>query len=294
MNINNKNETYEVVKKSDVRNNRIAKILLIVFVIVTLSYVTFTVYKISVKLSGMKISDDKVEYVYQKVGDLVNILNTKEDMGMKYNPTEKYDFKAPNSDEMVAEEPADVEQKKQILKEQLSRSNDSGKLMIIKDKLVDIFQKSKAQEDDLVKLKQQFYDTKAVINAWYGDRKNVKMTDEVQGPTKDDSGVVNRLKNNFSKFVDINKVNDDLNQQGGKKVLTIDQLPQMLSYAEVLLEAGSISQTIWILEDIQTLTKQQEILDFNKAAQAYIDKYPSPNIERQQIKELIDIIENRE
>jgi hypothetical protein len=292
MNINNK-EAYEVVKKSSAKINKALIISLISFFVIIIFYLTYQVSVISQKVAGINISDDKVDYVYNKIGDLVNILDTREDMSVDYNPTESYDFKpGEEAGELTADEPLNAQENSQALKEELGKMKDDEKLKVVRDKLVDIYQNSKTQDEELVKLKQLFYETKSQIETWFADKKGIKPVASAPA-SSDNSGLMNRLKNNLGHFVEINKVGEDLSKSG-KKVLNTDQIPQMLSYAEMLLEAGSISQTVWIMEDIQTITKQEEIANYTAKADIYLKKYPNPNADMQGIKELVDIIENQE
>ena len=223
----------------------------------------------------------------------MNILDTREDMSVDYNPTESYDFKpGEEAGELTADEPLSAQENSQALKEELGKMKDGEKLKVVRDKLVDIYQNSKLQDEELVKLKQLFYETKSQIETWFADKKGIKSVPSTPA-SGDNSGLMNRLKNNLGHFVEINKVGEDLSKSG-KKVLNADQIPQMLSYAEMLLEAGSISQTVWIMEDIQTITKQEDIANYTAKADAYLKKYPNPNADMQAIKELVDIIENQE
>ena len=282
----------ENIKKISVNSGKDKKfstftIILIIFGLAIL-FIGYQVIQISNKVSNLKISDDKMEYVYQKVGDLVNVLNTKEDSQLSYNPTETYDFK-PTDNEIVPEKPAESDQNKEVLKEEILKMKDSEKLKVIRDKLVDIYQKSKERDDELGRLKQSFYDEKSNIEAWYYDKKNIKAPSSAPNSS---GGIVDKLKKNLNSYVKISKVGENLST--GKKVLDIDQIPEMLSYAEILLEAGSLSQVAWILEDIATVTKQEDILTFTAKLEAYVEKHPNPNMEVQQIKELIELIENKE
>jgi hypothetical protein len=231
MNINNK-EAYEVVKKSSAKINKALIISLISFFVIIIFYLTYQVSVISQKVAGINISDDKVDYVYNKIGDLVNILDTREDMSVDYNPTESYDFKpGEEAGELTADEPLNAQENSQALKEELGKMKDDEKLKVVRDKLVDIYQNSKTQDEELVKLKQLFYETKSQIETWFADKKGIKPVASAPA-SSDNSGLMNRLKNNLGHFVEINKVGEDLSKSG-KKVLNTDQIPQMLSYAEM-------------------------------------------------------------
>lgn len=281
----NEPETYEMVKKSSPK--KILYNAVIAAFGFLLIYLTYQVYAISEKLASLKISDDKIEYVYEKVGDLINILDTREDMSVNYNPTESYDFK-PADNELVAE-PSEENEKSKVTKEELSKMKDSDKLKLVRDKLVDIYQQSTDRESEFTKLKQSFYDTKSMVETWYNDKKNIKYSGSV-GPQAESTNIVDKLKKDLSGFVQVSKISD----KNAKDVIGIDQIPQMLGYAEILLESGSISQCLWIIEDIQTITKQKELTEFNAKAQAYIEKYPNANADMQKVKDLIDIIQNQQ
>jgi hypothetical protein len=252
-------------------------------------FIGYQVMQISNKVSNIKISDDKMDYVYSKVNDLVNVLNTKEDSGINYNPTEKYDFK-PAANEIVAEQQASVVND-QSMKEEIKKMNDSDKLKVTRDKLVDIYQASRQRDEDLAQVKRSFYDTKSLVQDWYNDKKNIKKEPVIANGS--DTGIVDKLKSNLNNYIKISKVGEDLSRNG-KRILDIDQIPEMLSYAEILLEAGSLSQAAWIMEDIHSITKQEEIFAFTAKSEAFIAKYPNPNAEVQQIKDLIELIENKE
>jgi hypothetical protein len=264
---------------------------LIIFFVLGVIFISFEVLMISKHISALRISDDKMEYVYQKVNDLVNVLNTKETSGVNYNPVEKYDFKPAETNELIPETTVVEDDTPKILKEQLSKMKDGEKLKLVRDRLVDIYQKSKERDDDLTKLKQSFYETKTSIENWYYDKKNIKAPSAKKDAA--DIGIVDKLKQNLNNYIQISEVGENL-ANGNKKILDIDKIPEMLSYAEILIEAGSLSQAAWILEDIQSVTKQSEIQAFTAGVEAYIGKYPNANLEVQKIKELIEILENKD
>ncbi len=280
-------ESYEVVKKSSIKKVTTAQMALVAVCVIGLVYVVFKVTSISNKLSTMTISDQKVGYVYDKVGELVKILDTREDFGGEYNPAERYDFK-PEADVLTSESPLTAEENREALKEELRNMNSGEKLKLVRNKLVDVFQTSKTRNEELTQVKQMFYDVKTLVEHWYNDRKGIKQSDR----GADQAGFVDRLKKNLGNFVEINKVGTDLSAGGGR-VLSADQVPQMLSYAEILLEAGSTSQAVWVMQDVQTITRQEEIGAFTERAEKYLEKYPNPNADIQGIKELIDIIEEQ-
>ncbi len=276
--------TYKIVKKRNYTP------WLFAFFGVAVIYIGYEVFSISRTVSSIKISDEKLEYIHAKVGDLVNVLNTKEESDISYDPTEKYDFK-PNPDEIVADKPASEEATSRALKEEISKMKAADKIMVIRDRLVDIYQKSKEKDEQLAQLKQSFYTAKTMVEGWYNDKKNIKVADG-RAPHQN-GGIVDKLTKNLSSFVKINKVGEDLSS-GNKKILNADQIPEMLSYAEILLEAGSLSQAAWIMEDIESITKQEEIFTFTSKVEVYLEKHPTANPEVQRIKELIELIENKE
>jgi len=262
--------------------------VIILFFLAVTSFTAYKVLQIYKMVSGLRISDSKMEYVYQKVNDLVNVLNTK-DTSITYNPTEKYDFKPASPDELVSDKAAAAPKSNEALKQELSQMNDGDKLKLLRDKLVDIYKKSQQKDEDLTDLKRSFSDTKSAIETWYNDKKNITAK-----PVKEDEAdqtIVGKLKKNLSNYIQISKIQENID--GDKKILDIEKIPEMLSYAEILMEAGSFTQASWILEDIASVTKQPEITTFNAEVQTYINKYPNPDMETQQIKELLDLIENK-
>lgn len=288
-------ESYEVIKKSSIKKASALQMAVVAFFLLGLCYLAFQVTMLSKKVSAIKVSDDKIEYVYGKVGELVKILDSREDVSMSvdYNPNEQYDFKSGEPvQELTAEEPATAQENREALKQELKSMDDDEKLKVVRDKLVDIFQKSKTRDEELTKVKQVFYDVKTLIEAWYNDKKGIKSDTSNKATT--DAGMLSRLKENLGHFVQVNKVEGEDLSKTGKKLLTVDQIPQLLGYAEILMEAGSLSQAAWVLEDVQTITKQQEILSFSAKVEEFNKKFPNSNADMQQIKELIDIIENQE
>ncbi len=283
-------DSYEVVKKSSIKRASALQVALVAIFLIALLYLAFQVTMLSRKVSNIKVSDEKMEYVYGKVGDLVKILDSKDDMSVDYNPNEQYDFKSAGNEELTAEEPVTAQENSEALKEELRSMKDGDKLKVVRDKLVDIFQKSKTRDEELTLLKQTFYEVRASVEAWYNEKNGIK-PDATKSP---DAGVFSRLKENLGSFVKVNKISCTDLSKSGQKLLTQDQIPQMLGYTEILLEAGSLSQAAWVMEDIQTITKQDEILKFTLKVEEFNKKYPNPNADMQQIKELIDIIENQE
>jgi len=267
-------------------------IIFILVFVVAVSYICYQVTIISQKISEINISNDKLEFIYGKVNDLVNVLDTKEEPAIEYSTNEKYDLKSPVN-ELVSESavPASAKENSEALKEELAKMNDGEKLKIVKDKLVDIYQKSRVKNDDFNKIKQSFYETKSQVEVWYNQKKGISKSPSQDLDSENGDGILNKLKKNLGQFVEINKLSASSN--GGKTILNIDQIPQMLSYAEVLLDAGSLPQVAWIMEDIQALTKQEGILVFTSKIEIFNEKYPNPNSEIAQIKELIDIVENQ-
>lgn len=292
--MNTPQDAYEVVKKSSIKKASAIQIGVVAVFLLAMIYLAVQVTVLSKKVSKISISDQKMEYVHSKVEELVKILDTKDGgMSVDYDPNEQYDFKPGGEQELTAEEPANAQENNEALKEELRSMKDKDKLKVVRDKLVDVYQSSKTRDEELIKVKQSFYDTRALVESWYNDKKGIKPAASESAPAGGD-GVFNKLKQGLGHFVQVRKVAGEDLSKPGKKLITIDQIPQLLSYAEILLEAGSLSQAQWVMEDIKTITNQEEILTFSAKVEEFNKKYPNPNADMQSIKELIDIIENQE
>jgi len=282
-------DSYEVIKKSTIKRLSALQVVAGIAVAVGLIYVVFQVTMLSKKVAALSISDEKMEFVHGKVTELVKILDSKDDMTVDYEARQQYEFLG-NAAELTVTEPLSAQENREALKEELSRMKAGDKLKVVRDRLVDVYQRSKLRDEELIKLKQSFYEVSVLAQNWYNDKKGIKQEALEKAHNPD---VFERLKQNLSHFVQVNKVAGQ-NTRSGQKVLTIDKIPQLLGHAEILLEAGSLSQAAWVMEDIQTITGQEELVDFSARVQIYLQKFPNPNYEILQIKELIDIIENKE
>ena len=233
------------------------------------------------KVSNITISDKKIDYVYKNIGNLVNILDDKQ--AIEFSADEKYDFKP--VDQQIATPEASAEtSNNSTLKEELVKLSDDKKIKLVRDRLIDIYQKSKDRDEALEAVKQSFYQTKVLIEQWYS---NGAKQPAPQITANDN--FIDRVKNNLGEFVQVNKI-DSTTKDG--KILSPDKIPGMLSQAEILLEAGSLSQVVWIMEDIQTISKLEDLFTFTAKAEVYLEKNPNPKADIQQIKDLIELIEN--
>lgn len=256
-----------------------ALFMLIIFA--ALGYIILLTSYTYSKISGISISDKKIDYVYKNIGNLVNILDDKQTI--EFASDEKYDFQ-PVADQVAvatAEAPANQDA---ALKEEIAKLPDDKRIKLIKDRLIDIYQQSKDRDESLDAVKQSFYQTKLIVENWLtnGNKKPVPQLNA-------NENFIDRVKNNIGDFVEINKIS--ATSKDGK-VLSPDKIPGMLSQAEILLEAGSLSQVVWIMEDIHTITKLEDIFSFTAKAEVYLEKNPNPKAEIQQIKDLIELIEN--
>jgi len=233
------------------------------------------------KVSSISISDKKMDYVYKNIGNLVTILDDKQ--ALEFTPGEKYDFQPVADKAPVAAAETPVNQDS-ALKEEISKLPDDKRIKVIKDRLIDIYQQSKDRDEALEAVKQSFYQTKITVENWLnnGNKKPVPQLNA-------NENFIDRVKNNIGEFVEINKISATTKDG---KILSPDKIPGMLSQAEIMLEAGSLSQVIWIMEDIHTITKLEDIFGFTAKAEVYLEKNPNPKAEVQQIKDLIELIEN--
>lgn len=233
------------------------------------------------KVSNITISDKKMDYVYKNIGNLVNILDDKQ--AIEFSADEKYDFK-PLDQQVITPETTAETRNNTTLKEELVKLSDDKKIKLVRDRLIDIYQKSKDRDEALEAVKQSFYQTKVLIEQWYSNGAKQAVPQIIAN-----DNFIDRVKNNLGEFVQVNKI-DSTTKDG--KILSPDKVPGMLSQAEILLEAGSLSQVVWIMEDIQTISKLEDIFTFTAKAEVYLEKNPNPKADIQQIKDLIELIEN--
>jgi hypothetical protein len=233
------------------------------------------------KVSNITISDKKMDYVYKNIGNLVNILDDKQ--AIEFSADEKYDFK-PVDQQVITPETTAETSNNTTLKEELVKLSDDKKIKLVRDRLIDIYQKSKDRDEALEAVKQSFYQTKVLIEQWYSNGAKQPVPQIIAN-----DNFIDRVKNNLGEFVQVNKI-DSTTKDG--KILSPDKVPGMLSQAEILLEAGSLSQVVWIMEDIQTISKLEDIFTFTAKAEVYLEKNPNPKADIQQIKDLIELIEN--